>query len=117
MVGDHMEETDCYYDANQNLMKKGNIGIMILHGSTMPKTSMIMMDNSNLIQKIRQVWDGELFVNEIKNIYAYDANNKKIWSMMYYWQDDDWSESQEFDYQYDADGYLYKIESQKYVDD
>jgi len=108
--------TNLDYDDNQNLDMETKYERIDTEWINYAKTSYVY-DGNNRIQKTRQGWDGEQYINEIKNTYSYDENNKKIYQMMYYWEDGAWVESQEFDFQYDANGNLYKVLTEARVDE
>ncbi len=103
--------TVCEYDANQNLDLEWVYVYSDSEWVNSAKTLYDYDENNNRIQKTMLVWDGTQFENQIKNTYSYDANNKKTYQMMYYW-DDVWEESQQFDFQYDGSGFLYKMLSE-----
>jgi len=108
--------TNLHYDDNQNLAIETKYEWIDDAWVDYTNTS-YEYEGNNRTQKISQGWDGEQYINEIKNIYSYDENDKKIWQVMYYWEDGAWAISQEFDFQYDENGNLYKILTKALIDD
>ncbi len=96
--------------------KSGSMITLILNGSTGRKSYTIMTGITTQFKKSE--WDGMTInlCNEMKSTYNYDGNNKKIFEMMYYWDEGYWEESQKFDFQYDDNNNLYQLLSEVLIE-